>query len=116
MKYIYRYDGQSPTGMVTVEVDDDYTLKAGEATELPAGFTPYKLVDGKLTASTKEESDAFYQKQNGNSMATAPQITPTQQMMAVFTKQMSTLSGQVTALEQTVAVQNKQIAELKGGK
>lgn len=113
---IYHYDASSETGVSVYSVPDDYTLKAGDFTTLPEGYTPYKLINGKLTASTKEESDAFYQKQNGNSATVALQITPTQQMMAVFTKQMSTLSGQVTALEQTVAVQNKQIAELKGGK
>lgn len=113
MKYIYRYDKQSPTGFVTVGVGDNYTLQAGEVAELPAGYTPYKLVNGVLTASTKEESDAYY-KQQGNPPAT-PTASPETKVMAVMNKQIINLSQQVFKLQSTVQEQTAQIQALQGG-
>lgn len=113
MKYIYRYDEQSPTGFVIAEVDDNHKLQPGEATELPAGYTPYKLVNGVLTASTKEESDAYY-KQQGNAPA-APTASPETKVMAVMNKQIINLSQQVFKLQSTVQEQTAQIQALQGG-
>lgn len=113
MKYIYRYDKQSPTGFVTVGVDDNYTLQAGEVAELPVGYTPYKLVNGVLTASTKEESDAYYKRQ-GNTPAT-PTASPETKVMAVMNKQIINLSQQVFKLQSTVQEQTAQIQALQGG-
>lgn len=113
MKYIYRYDEQSPTGFVIAEVDDNHKLQPGEAAELPAGYTPYKLVNGVLTASTKEESDAYY-KQQGNTPA-APTASPETKVMEVMNKQIITLSQQVFKLQSTVQEQTAQIQALQGG-
>lgn len=113
MKYIYRYDSQSPTGFEIIPVADDYELQPGEAAELPAGYTPYKLVNGVLTASTKEESDAYY-KQQGNTPAT-PTASPETKVMEVMNKQIINLSQQVFKLQSTVQEQTAQIQALQGG-
>lgn len=113
MKYIYRYDSQSPTGFEIIPVADDYELQPGEAAELPAGYTPYKLVNGVLTASTKEESDAYY-KQQGNTPAT-PTVSSETKVMEVMNKQIINLSQQVFKLQSTVQEQTAQIQALQGG-
>ena len=113
MKYIYRYDSQSPTGFEIIPVADDYELQPGETAELPAGYTPYKLVNGVLTASTKEESDAYY-KQQGNIPST-PTASPETKVMAVMNKQIINLSQQVFKLQSTVQEQTAQIQALQGG-
>lgn len=113
MKYIYRYDSQSPTGFEIIPVADDYELQPGEAAELPAGYTPYKLVNGVLTASTKEESDAYYKQQNG--AASQPIASPETKVMGVMNKQIINLSQQVFKLQSTVQEQTAQIQALQGG-
>lgn len=113
MKYIYRYDSQLPTGFEIIPVADDYELQPGEAAELPVGYTPYKLVNGVLTASTKEESDAYY-KQQGNAPAT-PTASPETKVMEVMNKQIINLSQQVFKLQSTVQEQTAQIQALQGG-
>ena len=113
MKYIYRYDSQSLTGFEIIPVADDYELQPGEAAELPAGYTPYKLVNGVLTASTKEESDAYYKQQNG--AASQPTASPETKVMEVMNKQIINLSQQVFKLQSTVQEQTAQIQALQGG-
>ncbi len=110
---IYRYDADSETGVSVYDMPDDYTVKTGDFTALPEGYTPYKLVNGVLTASTKEESDAYY-KQQGNAPAT-PTASPETKVMAVMNKQIINLSQQVFKLQSTVQEQTAQIQALQGG-
>lgn len=110
---IYRYDASSETGIAVFSMPEDYTVKAGDFTELPKGYTPYRLVDGKLVASTKEESDAYYKQQNGT--ASQPTASPETKVMEVMNKQIINLSQQVFKLQSTVQEQTAQIQALQGG-
>lgn len=120
MKTIYKYDESSITHIVAKTVPDDYGLGTNEFAELPTGYTPYQLVDGKLVASTKEASDAIAQQYLQKHDLT-PKPSEMQTQMTMLTKLLAQsqvqnvqTQNQVKALQAMVIAQNKQIQALKG--
>ena len=126
MKTVIYYDESvTLTHLNTKTVNDDYELQAGEVFELPQGFlTPAKLVDGKLTSATEEESQAEAQdylkahpdinQSQGASMT--QQISMLMQMLAKSQVQNTQTQNQVKALQMMMMAQNKQIMSMKGSK
>lgn len=97
---IYKYNANSEIGIDILEKPEGYKLQADEFASLPAGNTPYKLIDGKLVASTSDEAKA-YGKQwlEAHGYSTKPQLTESQATDAALMKQLALLTQRVNELE-----------------
>lgn len=120
--YIWKYDEtNSDTRLKRIEVDDNHALSDDELIELPEGFnTPAKLVNGKLTGSTDDESRTHadnWLASVGVDVSSIPDSLQKQisdLLMQVAQNQSDTQNSNATVLALIANLQS-QINELKGG-
>lgn len=123
MKWIFKYDeSNQDTHLASIPVEDNHILSDDELETLPNGFmTPAKLVNGKLTSASLDESNQAAQDyldkvgiKETSVTITEMQFKAFQTQIAAMNTQINTLTTQNVALQKMVTVQNTQIAAMKG--
>lgn len=96
---IYRIDTNSRTGIISLDVADNYQLQKGDFTNIPTGYTPIKLdSNGQLVGSTLEEHETFekqWLQNHPESVLPTPKSEPSQADMAtaMMMKQLMTIQN-----------------------